>query len=109
VVDCFNRIVFFKTPENKADMFTKNMSGEAYDEHIDKYTMDHKDITRNGWTAWEGVRITAVGAAAVLPLCVNVMSGEISPVVLCKIICDIESNLWLEGVIVVLKTYAELY
>jgi hypothetical protein len=44
VVDGFVKIVFVKTTENKTDMFTKNMSGEAYDEHIDSYIMDRKDM-----------------------------------------------------------------
>jgi hypothetical protein len=48
VVDGFVKIVFVKTTENKSDMFTKNVSGEAYDVHIDNYIMDRKDITRNG-------------------------------------------------------------
>jgi hypothetical protein len=29
-------------------MFTKNVSGDAYDEHIDNYIIDRKDISRNG-------------------------------------------------------------
>jgi hypothetical protein len=43
-----SRLPLSKTTENKTDTFTKNVSGEAYDEHIDNYTMDHKDITLNG-------------------------------------------------------------
>jgi uncharacterized protein YeeX (DUF496 family) len=37
VVDCFVKIVFVKTTENKSVMFTKNMNGEAYDDNIDNY------------------------------------------------------------------------
>jgi hypothetical protein len=48
VVDGFAIIVFVKTTENKSDMFAKNVSGEAYDEHLDNYIMDRKDITRSG-------------------------------------------------------------
>jgi hypothetical protein len=48
VVDGFVKIVFVKTTENKSDMFTKNVSGDAYDEHIDNYIIDRKDISRNG-------------------------------------------------------------
>jgi hypothetical protein len=48
VVDGFTKIVFVKTTENKSEMFTNNVNGKAYDEHIDNYIMDHKDITRNG-------------------------------------------------------------
>jgi hypothetical protein len=48
VEEGFVKIVFVKTTENKSDMFTKNVSGEAYDEHIDNYIMDCKDIARNG-------------------------------------------------------------
>jgi hypothetical protein len=48
VVDGFVKIVFVKTTENKSDMFTKNVSGEDYDEHIENYIMDCKDITPNG-------------------------------------------------------------
>jgi hypothetical protein len=42
------RVVFVKTTDNKSDMFTKNASGEAYDEHIDNYIMDCNDIVCNG-------------------------------------------------------------
>jgi tRNA1(Val) A37 N6-methylase TrmN6 len=42
------KIVFVETTENKSDMLKKNVSDEAYDEHIDNYIMDHKDITHNG-------------------------------------------------------------
>jgi hypothetical protein len=48
VVDGVIKIVFVKTTENKSDMFTKNVSVEAYDDHIDNFIMDHKDITSNG-------------------------------------------------------------
>jgi hypothetical protein len=67
VEEGFVKVVFVKTTENKSDMFTKNVSGEAYDEHIDNYIMDCKDIACNGWTTWEGVRSTHVAAAVVLP------------------------------------------
>jgi hypothetical protein len=72
VVDGVIKIVFVKTTENKSDMFTKNVSVEAYDDHIDNFIMDHKDITSNGWPAWEDDIITAVWAAAVLPCYVHV-------------------------------------
>jgi hypothetical protein len=107
VVDGFVKIVFVKITENKSDMFTKNVSGEAYDEHIDNYIMVRKDITRIGWTTWEGVRtIAAVWTDVVLPWHMNVVRGEISPVVLCKIIRVIEMNLQLEGVNVASKRYS---
>jgi hypothetical protein len=48
VVDSFIKIVSVKTTENKSDMFTKNVSGDAYDEHIDNYIIDRKDISCNG-------------------------------------------------------------
>jgi hypothetical protein len=48
VKEGFVKDVFVKTTENKSDMFTKNVSGEAYDEHIDNYIIDHNYITRNG-------------------------------------------------------------
>jgi hypothetical protein len=48
VEEGFVKVVFVKTTENKYGMFTKNVSGEAYDEHIDNYIVDRKDITLNG-------------------------------------------------------------
>jgi hypothetical protein len=44
----FHQDCLCQTTENKSEMFTNNVNGEAYDEHIDNYIMDHKDITRNG-------------------------------------------------------------
>jgi hypothetical protein len=48
VEEGFVKDVFAKTTENKSYMFTKNLSGEAYNEHIDNYIMDRKDIAHNG-------------------------------------------------------------
>jgi hypothetical protein len=48
VEDCFIKELFVKTAENKSDMFTKNISGEAYDDHIDSYIMDRNNISHNG-------------------------------------------------------------
>jgi hypothetical protein len=48
VVDGFVKIILVKTTENKSDVFTKNVSSDAYDEHIDYYIMDCKDNTCNG-------------------------------------------------------------
>jgi hypothetical protein len=45
VEDDMINIVLVKTQDNKADMFTKNVSGEVYDEHVESFIMDHKDIT----------------------------------------------------------------
>jgi hypothetical protein len=47
VEEGFIKVVFVNTADNKSDMFTKNVSGEAYDAHIENYIMDHKDIARN--------------------------------------------------------------
>jgi hypothetical protein len=48
VEDGMIKIVFVKTQDNKADMFTKNVSGEVYDEHVESFIMDCKDITPHG-------------------------------------------------------------
>jgi hypothetical protein len=48
VEEGFIKVIFVKTSENKSDMFTKNVSGEAYDDHIDNYIMDRNNISRNG-------------------------------------------------------------
>jgi hypothetical protein len=48
VEEGFIKVVFVKTANNKSDMFTKNVSGEAYDAHIDSYIMEHRDIACNG-------------------------------------------------------------
>jgi hypothetical protein len=44
----FIKVIFVKTAEKKSDMFTKNVSGETYDDHIDNYIMDSNSISRNG-------------------------------------------------------------
>jgi hypothetical protein len=48
VEEGFIKTIFVKTAENKSDIFTKNVSGEAYDDHIDNYNMDRNNISRNG-------------------------------------------------------------
>jgi hypothetical protein len=48
VEDGMIKIVFVKTQDNNADMFTKNVSGEVYNEHVESFIMDRKDITPHG-------------------------------------------------------------
>jgi hypothetical protein len=48
VEDGMIKIVFVETQDNKADMVTKNVSGEVYDEHVESFIMDRKDITPHG-------------------------------------------------------------
>jgi hypothetical protein len=48
VEEGFIKVVFVKRADNKSDMLTNNVSGEAYDAQIDNYIMDCKDIARNG-------------------------------------------------------------
>lgn len=38
------KIVFVKTHENKADMFTKNVSGDTYDAHVNEFICERKLI-----------------------------------------------------------------
>jgi hypothetical protein len=66
VEEGFVKVVFVKTTDNKSDMFTKNVSGEASDEHIDNYIMVPNNIAHNALSTWEGVRSTYV-AAVFLP------------------------------------------
>jgi hypothetical protein len=37
VEDNFNKIIFVKTEENKADIFTKNISSDVYDRHMKSF------------------------------------------------------------------------
>jgi hypothetical protein len=47
VEEGFIKVIFVKIAENKSDMFTKNVSGDVYDDHIDNYIMDRNEISRN--------------------------------------------------------------
>jgi hypothetical protein len=38
------KIVFVKTEENMSDVFTKNVTSEVYDSHVDEYVQDRRDI-----------------------------------------------------------------
>jgi hypothetical protein len=44
VEEGFLKIVFVKTTENKSDMFTKNVSGEIYDAHVNDFVMSRTDV-----------------------------------------------------------------
>ena len=44
VVDGLVEIVFVKSEENDADIFTKNVGKETYEKHADKFLMDMKTI-----------------------------------------------------------------
>jgi hypothetical protein len=48
VEDGMIKIMFVETQDTKADMVTKNVSGEVYDEHVESFIMDRKDITPHG-------------------------------------------------------------
>jgi hypothetical protein len=48
VEEGFIRVIFVRTTDNRSDMLTKNVSGEAYNAHIDNYIVDHNDIACNG-------------------------------------------------------------
>ena len=40
VEDGFIKIIFVKTADNDADIFTKNVNGETYDRHAKKFQSD---------------------------------------------------------------------
>ena len=42
--DGWIKIVFVKTADNRADMFTKNVTSEVYDNRVDDFIMDRKDM-----------------------------------------------------------------
>jgi hypothetical protein len=44
----FIKVIVVRATDNMSDMFTNNVSGEAYDANIDNYIQDHNDIARNG-------------------------------------------------------------
>lgn len=44
VEEGFLKIIFVKTKENKSDMFTKNVSGEIYDAHVNDFIMAKSEI-----------------------------------------------------------------
>jgi hypothetical protein len=39
------KIVFVKTEDNKADQFTKNVTGDVYDKHVEDFVADRKDFS----------------------------------------------------------------
>ena len=43
-LDGFIKVIFVKTDENDADLFTKNLGGEKYDEHSKKMIVDKGEI-----------------------------------------------------------------
>lgn len=44
IADGFLKIIFVKTDENVADIFTKNVSGETLEKHVDTYVMSKNDV-----------------------------------------------------------------
>ena len=44
VEDKFIEVVFVKSEENKSDLFTKNLSGELFDKHVDDFVWDRKSV-----------------------------------------------------------------
>jgi hypothetical protein len=45
VEDKFIEIIFVRTEDNDADVFTKNVSGETYDRHVVKFLEERENIT----------------------------------------------------------------
>jgi hypothetical protein len=39
------KIVFVKTEDNKADQFTKNVTGDVYDKHVEDFVADQKEFS----------------------------------------------------------------
>lgn len=44
VQEGFIKIIFVKSAENKADMFTKNVTSETHDFHVKSYIIDKREI-----------------------------------------------------------------
>ena len=44
MVDGYIKIIFVKTDENCADMFTKNVSGRKYQEHVGDFIMTQDEM-----------------------------------------------------------------
>jgi len=44
VEDGFVKIIFVQTKENMLDVFTKNMSGDTHDRHLDKIKWNVQDV-----------------------------------------------------------------
>jgi hypothetical protein len=44
--DGFIKIVFIRTVENTADMFTKNVNGESHDKHAEKFIAKVEDLEK---------------------------------------------------------------
>lgn len=53
IAEGFLKIVFVKTKENKSDIFTKNVSSEIYDSHVQDYVMGRSEIAGIGLVASE--------------------------------------------------------
>ena len=45
VEDGFIKVVFVRSEDNKSDFFTKNVSGEIFDQHKGNFVMDRNEIT----------------------------------------------------------------
>ena len=45
VEDGFIKVIFVRSEDNKSDFFTKNVSGEIFDQHKGNFVMDRNEIT----------------------------------------------------------------
>ena len=46
IEDGFLKIIFVKSEDNVSNILTKNVSGETYESHVDKYVAE--------WSYWNG-------------------------------------------------------
>ena len=44
ITDGFLKVMFFKTQENSADIFTKNVSGDILNKHVEHYVINKKEM-----------------------------------------------------------------
>ena len=44
ITDGFLKVMFVKTQENSADIFTKNVSGDILNKHVEDYVIDKNDM-----------------------------------------------------------------
>ena len=44
IADGFLKVMFVKTQENTADMFTKNVSGDILNKYVNDYVIDKNDM-----------------------------------------------------------------
>jgi hypothetical protein len=48
IIDNFVKVVFVKSGHNKADMFTKNISNDLYENHKKEYIVKQEDLETIG-------------------------------------------------------------